>query len=377
MSKRTASEVAEEDNYLDDLVRDQQSNRPSTSKHTLDSDEEDSGDDDEAQWVWFLIANGAGEGFVVNGVLFFFRSCRYNVLDGNDIEGEEDGISRVDDEVKITPFNMKEEMEEGHFDADGHYLWKKGAEIRDNWLDNIDWVKIKNDPNYKEKKEDELKGLADSDSDDEEDEKAKGFDSAKTYENILGMMEPKETIKKALQRIGKKTAKLTTAQRWKMKKAGTLDDSSEKVTRLTELANEILTREGNMDIYDETYEMIQKKVNDSKSVPAKDELDMYADDFDSKEQSKLKDDDPKESSSSDAQPSTSTSSNQESEKKDVLMWEYKEQQEAEQIHGPFNTEQMQKYADEGRFSSGAFVRKVGAEDSRFYSAARIDFDLYL
>lgn len=46
MSKRTASEVAEEDNYLDDLVRDKQSNRPSTSKHTLDSDEEDSGEDE-------------------------------------------------------------------------------------------------------------------------------------------------------------------------------------------------------------------------------------------------------------------------------------------------------------------------------------------
>lgn len=346
MSKRTAAEVAEEDNYLDDLVQDKQSNRPSTSKHTLDSDEEDSGDDE----------------------------AQYNVLDANEIEGEEEGIARVDDEMKFTPFNMKEEMEEGHFDADGHYLWKKGAEIRDNWLDNIDWVKIKNDPNYKEKKEAELKGLADSDSEDEEDEKAKGFDSSKTYQSILDMMEPKETIKKALQRIGKKTAKLTTAQRWKMKKAGTLDDSSEKVTRLTELANEILTREGNMDVYDETYEMIQKKVNSKSTAPA-DELDMYADDFDNKEKSKLKDDDPK-GSVSDDKPSTSSTS-QEEEGKKVLMWEYKEQQDAEQVHGPFTTEQMQKYADEGRFGSGAFARKVDSADSRFYSAARIDFDLYL
>lgn len=46
MSKRKAEVVTEEDNYLDDLVQDKQSNRPSTSKHTLDSDEEDSGDDD-------------------------------------------------------------------------------------------------------------------------------------------------------------------------------------------------------------------------------------------------------------------------------------------------------------------------------------------
>jgi len=37
---------------------------------------------------------------------------------------------------------MKEELEEGHFDKDGHYLWKKEKQVRDNWLDNIDWVQV-------------------------------------------------------------------------------------------------------------------------------------------------------------------------------------------------------------------------------------------
>lgn len=45
-----------------------------------------------------------------------------------------------DEGVPITPFNLKEEMEEGHFDAEGNYFIKKDADIRDNWLDNIDWV---------------------------------------------------------------------------------------------------------------------------------------------------------------------------------------------------------------------------------------------
>ncbi|XP_058464225.1 CD2 antigen cytoplasmic tail-binding protein 2 homolog [Malaya genurostris] len=347
MYKRTASIVAEEDNYLDDLVHDKQSNRPSTSKHTLDSDEEDSGDDD----------------------------TQYNVLTENDIEGEEDGIARVDGETKITPFNMKEEMEEGHFDADGHYLWKKGGEIRDNWLDNIDWVKIKNDPNYKDKKVSLVKGLAESDSEDDSDDKIKPFDASSTYRSILDMMEPKETIKKALQRIGKKTVKLTTAQRWKMKKLGTLDESSEKITKLTELANEILTQEGNMDIYDETYEMIQKKVKDSKGQPDE-ELDMYADDFDNKEKVKLKEHNSTDGSTrSNEEPSSSKTRIDEITQ--GQMWEYKEQQNADKILGPFTTEQMQQYAEEGRFSSGAFARKLGSEDSRFYSAARIDFELYL
>ena len=43
--------------------------------------------------------------------------------------------------VRITPFNVQEEMEEGHFDADGNYFLNRDAQIRDSWLDNIDWVR--------------------------------------------------------------------------------------------------------------------------------------------------------------------------------------------------------------------------------------------
>lgn len=32
-------------------------------------------------------------------------------------------------------------MQEGHFDSEGNYFIKKDQEIRDNWLDNIDWVR--------------------------------------------------------------------------------------------------------------------------------------------------------------------------------------------------------------------------------------------
>lgn len=39
---------------------------------------------------------------------------------------------------------MKEELQEGHFDNQGHYHWKKDADadLKDHWLDNIDWVKV-------------------------------------------------------------------------------------------------------------------------------------------------------------------------------------------------------------------------------------------
>ncbi len=45
-----------------------------------------------------------------------------------------------DEGVRITPFNLVEEMQEGHFDSEGNYFVNKEEDIRDNWLDNIDWV---------------------------------------------------------------------------------------------------------------------------------------------------------------------------------------------------------------------------------------------
>lgn len=54
----------------------------------------------------------------------------------------EDGPSAPEANVGFTAFNMKEELEEGHFDKEGHYLWKKEKQIRDNWLDNIDWIQV-------------------------------------------------------------------------------------------------------------------------------------------------------------------------------------------------------------------------------------------
>lgn len=64
-----------------------------------------------------------------------------NCLNFTDIERETQAPRET--ETGFTAFNMKEEMEEGHFDKEGHYHWKKEKEIRDNWLDEIDWMKVK------------------------------------------------------------------------------------------------------------------------------------------------------------------------------------------------------------------------------------------
>lgn len=89
---------------------------------------------------------------------------------------------------------------------------------------------------------------------------------------------------------------MTSVERWKRKKdpnAAKDDENSVNITKLTEVANELLTRTGNMDIYQETYEQIEKIIAQAEkhAHPSKTEaeLDMYADDFESKEKEKMGD----------------------------------------------------------------------------------------
>lgn len=97
---------------------------------------------------------------------------------------------------------MREELEEGHFDTAGHYHWKKEKEVRDGWLDNIDWVKVKGRPEDKYKvHKDGDDPYEDSDSDDGVVEEK--FDIISNYKEILQHMKPKETIAKTIQRLGK------------------------------------------------------------------------------------------------------------------------------------------------------------------------------
>ncbi|KAH8402542.1 hypothetical protein KR222_008599 [Zaprionus bogoriensis] len=290
-------------------------------KHTLDSDEEDSDD------------------------------YERDNLNDSDIEGGEEGVGKIEDDVKITPFNMREELEEGHFDKDGHYHWNKESEIKDNWLDNIDWVKVEKDKNYFDPNNEEKDGLP-----------ANSFNLNASLRKMLEFMKPGESVQMALQRLGRKRPKLSTLEKLKQKKAGITNTETQDIATLTEVANEILSSTGNMDIYQETYEQITRKLEDlpSTSKPAGESFDMYADDFEEKESKLLK-----QSQKPAAEPSTNE-----------IKWEFKWKQTDEDIQGPYSTEKMLNWSTGDYFKSGVYVRKVG-ENSNFYSSNRIDFDLYL
>ncbi|BES95049.1 GYF domain [Nesidiocoris tenuis] len=298
-------------------------------KNSLDSDEDDNDSDEDA-----------------------YR------LEDDDIEGQEDGVVGQEEGITITPFNMKEELEEGHFDNDGMYHWKKENVAKDNWLDNIDWVKVKKSEGSSEEK-------VPNEGEDDEDE-PESVNETEMYKEILTYMQPKETVAKALKRLGGNKS-LSASERLKLKKAGmpvNTIDSDEKVSALTGLANAILTNSGNMDIYQETYEKIQQKAKVLAKATAEPELDMYAEDFEDREKDRLAD----TSANDDKEVAEETQSNE-------VMWEYKKGENDEKIKGPFTSAQMEKLSKSGQFGSGVLVRKIGSE--QFYTSNRMDFDLFL
>lgn len=217
-------------------------------KHTLDSDEED---DD-------VIKEQS------------------NILDLDEEEGFEKSSVEFDGNTKITPFNMEEELEDGHFDKEGTFIFKKNNEIRDNWLDNVDWNKVANNS---------TKIASSTDDSDSDLVPEANYDLNKSYSQLIELMNPGETVQKAIKRYGKKKRKLSS-------KPSTDCDDKSKLLILIEVADKILLSTGDYDIYDKTYEDLElhlKKKDASESgtselkLRKKDapEKDMFSDDFDS------------------------------------------------------------------------------------------------
>ena len=51
--------------------------------------------------------------------------------------GQEDATIDYDEGIKITPFNMKEELQTGHFDKQGTFIFDKEVSIVWRLLSNI------------------------------------------------------------------------------------------------------------------------------------------------------------------------------------------------------------------------------------------------
>nr|XP_037282156.1 LOW QUALITY PROTEIN: CD2 antigen cytoplasmic tail-binding protein 2-like [Rhipicephalus microplus] len=305
---------------------------------------------------------------------------KYNLLNPDDVEGQEDKTIEYDGNIKITPFNMEDEMEDGHFDKDGMFIFNRDKpEIRDNWLDNIDWVKVRPTKQVVE----DSRGTEDS-----EDEER--VDALALYGDMLEIMQPGETVLSCIKRLGG-GKRDSTINRWKKKKQEATEPDSTKdvapketLLRMTELADRLVST-GDMDIYQQTYERLKflrehkQQAKEAKAATTAVEgssFDMFADDADSTkatEPSPAQDEKAAaESKSEDAEPVSSSVA------EDEVMWEFKwEESDDAPVYGLHTSAQMLQWVQEGYFQDGVWVRKAHETDRPFYSSRRIDFELYV
>ncbi|XP_037014255.1 CD2 antigen cytoplasmic tail-binding protein 2 isoform X2 [Artibeus jamaicensis] len=276
-------------------------------KHSLDSDEED---DDEG-------------------------SSKYDILASEDVEGQEAATLPSEGGVRITPFNLQEEMEEGHFDADGNYFLNRDAQIRDSWLDNIDWVKIRERPPDQHSR---------SDSEEEDGLGQTPMSAQALLEGLLELLLPRETVAGALRRLGARGG-------GKGGSKGTGRPSSpQRLDRLSGLADQMVAR-GNLGVYQETRERLAMqlkglgcRIQGPPNPISQPSLDMFAEEV------------------AEGELETPTPVQRGVLTPSVLL--------------QFCLLFLQTWVNEGYFPDGVYCRKLDPPGGQFYNSKRIDFDLY-
>ena len=324
-----------------------------------------------------------------------------NILHDDDIEGQEDETIRNDEGITVTPFNLKDELEEGHFDAQGNYIANKDKDdVTDEWLESVDWNKVK----YKSypKKEEQIEV------------KEPVLEPLKIMQDMISIMRPGENVLKCLRRLGGNKKPVSSADRWKKKKMLVEEPMDEKTVenkanllKLTGLADDLL-QGGDFQIYEKTHEQlsyeIKSKLSQFQDADEDDELEsaykkpkLDNEQHDMKKEEKVEtklmsdDDDELEAAfnkSESMEESTVTkeklpAKNTEMTRSDAtislcdeISWIYKlEDNDGGEHLGPFTSLEMLKMQESGKFGDGVYCRKVNVEGS-FYNSKRIDFDLY-
>ncbi|KAL5970529.1 hypothetical protein TSMEX_001698 [Taenia solium] len=186
--------------------------------------------------------------------------------------GQEPETIGFDSDIVITPFNMREELEEeGHFDASGTFIFKRTNDVGDNWLEDVDWNEVRR--NEQASSGDGGRPKATTMAEEEALPEVTTDQQTELYRRAASLLRPGETVLRALRRLGpKRSASSTTAQRrnWVRRKDGSTasavttlspDDAAnaEAFASLTELANDLLGS-GDFDIYQKTKEVIEDLV---------------------------------------------------------------------------------------------------------------------
>ncbi|KAJ2741966.1 hypothetical protein GGI20_004818 [Coemansia sp. BCRC 34301] len=195
-------------------------------------------------------------------------------------EPERDMVDDDDDEepagrgrITIEAFNMKEDLEEGKFDASGNFVWNKQDPhaYQDEWLDDVSESAIA--------LAFESKARQDSGSLRTQAGEEGRWDAASDNDivvEIINVLRPRETVLTALARIGgpkQKSKNKWASKRGKAKDAAAAGLDGEKeaerkrdIEHLTVLADQAMSR-GMVNIYDDTYEQLVRQMRVADRIP--------------------------------------------------------------------------------------------------------------
>lgn len=203
------------------------------------------------------------------------------VIEGQDFESR-DQDSEDDDEKKkepkLTAFNMKQEMEEGHLDEKGNYILNKAdpQAFHDKWMEGISRKEINNARMAQEKRERE-EALKEAERQSTLPQSEKDI-----YLALVEYVKPGQSVQEALTSLANSLPKKLPAWKQKMldkknknkkKEAATAQLTEEeealrrkKVETITGLADQMMAL-GHFNIYEETLEMMVRYLRKEGAVP--------------------------------------------------------------------------------------------------------------
>ena len=265
-------------------------------------------------------------------------------------EEERADVGDVDEEIgaggkkehapKLDAFNMKNEQEEGRFDAQGNFV-RRAADpdaVHDSWLEGVSKKDMKKAKEAEDKRDEERRQKR------KEDDAVLTSDILKT---LIPNLERGETVLEALARFGRGKEKKKSRWQSKNKRKGedamdvdqekALEDPAETrrreaVETITGAADQLLTR-GQTEIYDAEREVLMRQYrretgDDWVDAPRDEEREDGADGV-----------------------------------REVKQWEYRwsDGRDGGQINGPYDGNMMVAWNDAGYFGEGVEFRETGLE----------------
>ncbi|KAF1813157.1 hypothetical protein P152DRAFT_306895 [Eremomyces bilateralis CBS 781.70] len=251
---------------------------------------------------------------------------------GSEVDEELGAGSKKKHAPRLEAFNMKEEAEEGKFDANGAFI-RNAVDpnaVHDSWLEGLSKRDMKRAREAQEKRDEDRRRR------DREDDAVPTSD---ILARLIRYLQPVETILEALQRLGKGKGK--QKPKWQKKQrngnAMDVDEGAEEedpaetqrkqaVEAITAAADQLLTR-GQLEIYDAERELLIRQYQRETGEPW-------------------------------VEPTTSSAPNGPDQ---AAQWEYRwsDGREDGARHGPYDAATMKAWSDAGYFGEGVEFRRVG------------------